>query len=540
MPSFRVPGHAAISATLNHPRRTSHGRTSSVHALDGSDLRKVGRSYSIHSASTSRQPVAARAGAPDLTATGEGGSQSSRVVPLHRPDDARESLCLFSVLLPLCWWLTASIPRCVAAFAPVLTLPALQLMSPDETAAHFFESDSLEVVAFLALVTASHSSSGSLLRRLSYQFCSKYGLQVRALYLSLSCTTYVLAIFVNKSVLAVLFVVAVDKVLGCVHESELDKTLIEDHDFQEPVAKLSPLRRSKNFVPGATNRPDTEKLFARLAQTVGYLSDDTAQAVMLRRPDEDAANSTRLRKRFIDKLMRRSSAPKPKKPTEVTGVISALGRKISLKRDQVAPTTLDASVADVSRRKEPSALLDLFPFRDRRGSAQKLRRGTQDETATEKTTGAGTTVPFTAFTSGASPAPPAAPSVNKDGPKAPSDSIIEREDGAHAVAVKGETDLQEAPLATVHSVSKSSKEREVHPSNTQSANMQKCPDKRKESTTASSSAMEPEPAGPREGSTSKRRTTRRGSRRRKSAREDVALAAAPSEGGERSQVLFCH
>ncbi|KAL1442323.1 hypothetical protein MTO96_046459 [Rhipicephalus appendiculatus] len=144
----------------------------------------------------------------------------------------QESLCLFSVLLPLCWWLTASIPRCVAAFAPVLTLPALQLMSPDETAAHFFESDSLEVVAFLALVTASHCSSGSLLRRLSYQFCSKYGLQVRALYLSLSCTTYVLAIFVNKSVLAVLFVVAVDKVLGCVHESELDKTLIEDHDFQ--------------------------------------------------------------------------------------------------------------------------------------------------------------------------------------------------------------------------------------------------------------------------------------------------------------------
>ncbi|KAL3191598.1 hypothetical protein MRX96_059696 [Rhipicephalus microplus] len=291
MPSFRVRGNAAVSSTPNHASRPSQGRTPSGQAFDGSDLRKVGRSYSIHSATTSRQPSLPVPPHPTSLRPAKEAhnpAASYHCIGLMMPvylapliyHATRESLCLFSVLLPLCWWLTTSIPRCVAAFAPVLTLPALQLMSPDETAAHFFESDSLEVVAFLALVTASHSSSGSLLRRLSYRFCSKYGLQVPALYLSLSCTTYVLAIFVNKSVLAVLFVVAVDKVLSCVHESDLDKTLIEDHVLQEPVTKLSPLRRkSTSFMPGTTNRPDTEKLFARLAQAVDYLSDDTAEAV---------------------------------------------------------------------------------------------------------------------------------------------------------------------------------------------------------------------------------------------------------------------
>lgn len=196
---------------------------------------------------------------------------------------SRESLCLYSVLLPLCWWLTSSMPRCVAAFAPLLTLPALQIMSPDDTAACFFESASLEVVAFLALVTAGHTSSGSLLRRLSYRFCSKYGVQVHALYLSLTCMTYVLAIFVHKSLVAVLLVLSVDKVLSCVHESELDTTLIEERALREPKAKVSLYRRSQSLVPGASNRSDTDKLFAQLAQAVDILNDETAEAVTLKK-----------------------------------------------------------------------------------------------------------------------------------------------------------------------------------------------------------------------------------------------------------------
>ncbi|XP_037269271.2 uncharacterized protein LOC119161047 isoform X2 [Rhipicephalus microplus] len=238
------------------------------------------------------------------------------------------------------------------------------------------------------------------------------------------------------------------------------------------------------------------------------------------KPDEDAANNARIRKRFVEKLVRRSSAPTPSKPAEVTSAISALGRKISSKRDQTAPTTLDATVADVSRRKERSALLDLFPSRDSRRSAQKLRRDAQNETATEKRSGSGTTVPFAAIAPGASPAHPAAPPANKDNPKVPCDFLVERDEGAHAVVVKAEE-----PLVTVHSVSKRPKEREAHPSKTRNANGQKFPDKHDKSSVASSTAMDPQPAGSCEGSTVKRRTTRSGSHRRKKRAQEDLLAA---------------
>ncbi|XP_049520849.1 uncharacterized transporter B0285.6-like [Dermacentor silvarum] len=87
------------------------------------------------------------------------------------------SLCLYSVLLPLCWWLTSSVPHCVAAFAPVVTLPALQIMSADETATYFFESKCIEMTALLVFLTAVHMT-GSLVPRISFKICSRFGLQV--------------------------------------------------------------------------------------------------------------------------------------------------------------------------------------------------------------------------------------------------------------------------------------------------------------------------------------------------------------------------
>ncbi|KAK8761874.1 hypothetical protein V5799_026871 [Amblyomma americanum] len=98
-------------------------------------------------------------------------------------------------------------------------------------AATLAQWESLEVTAFLALVTASHTS-GSLLRRSIFRFCSKHGLEIHALYFYLACLAYVLAVFVHKSLVAVLFVLTVDKLLGFVHECELDKSLIGERSDQ--------------------------------------------------------------------------------------------------------------------------------------------------------------------------------------------------------------------------------------------------------------------------------------------------------------------
>ncbi|KAK8785917.1 hypothetical protein V5799_007725 [Amblyomma americanum] len=88
----------------------------------------------------------------------------------------QECLCLYSLLLPLCWWMTNSVPRCVAALAPFVTLPVLRTLGADEAAAAFLTPASLRHLIFLVIVTASHTS-GRLIPRLSFNVCSKYGLQ---------------------------------------------------------------------------------------------------------------------------------------------------------------------------------------------------------------------------------------------------------------------------------------------------------------------------------------------------------------------------
>ncbi|XP_077507529.1 uncharacterized protein LOC144118466 [Amblyomma americanum] len=218
-------------------RHLSEIKSSSTQGLE--DGRKLSRSYSLQNLVRPSFQLHGDRSLPTRQRGDQGGTASYHCIGLMMPVylapliyyGTRESLCLYSVLLPLCWWMTSSVPRCVAAFAPVFTLPVLQIMSPDETAAYFFEWESLEVTAFLALVTASHTS-GSLLRRSIFRFCSKHGLEIHALYFYLACLAYVLAVFVHKSLVAVLFVLTVDKLLGFVHECELDKSLIGERSDQ--------------------------------------------------------------------------------------------------------------------------------------------------------------------------------------------------------------------------------------------------------------------------------------------------------------------
>ncbi|XP_065301031.2 guanine nucleotide-binding protein G(s) subunit alpha isoforms XLas-like [Dermacentor albipictus] len=484
-------------------------------------------------------------------------------------------------------------PRCVAALAPVLTLPALQIMSPDDTAACFFQMNSLEVVAFLALVTAGHSSSGSLLQRFSYLLCSKYGLQVRALYFSLTCMTYVLAIFMPKSLVAVLFVLTVDKVLSCVHESELDRTLIEERVSQEPKAKVAPYRRSQSLVPSVSDKPDTDKLFARLAQAVDVLNDETAETVTLNKrknrmgpdvqtekeqhqkqekwevdpsgwqsplnaidsplkslikrlsksietsrkaslvtlsrrtslpyastaskADDDTATNTGMRKRFSDKLRRRSGVPTSSgmANTESSGISSLAGLS---QRDQA--TALDASAPDVIRRQLRTPLLDSLPGRNvsaRRQRAQKRRRSTDAESVTTKTSAEAPVM--------ASAVPPDSSAANKNCSKVPTGSTVERVDDSQVVAVHSGSKGPEkggAPASTAQSI-KSRKRRDKstkEPAGTAP-------------TAAGSSAKDPQPAAAasRDGTTPKRKSSTGSHRRKKRSQEGAALAVTNSDAG---------
>ncbi|XP_070390340.1 uncharacterized protein [Dermacentor albipictus] len=187
----------------------------------------------------------------------------------------RPSLCLYAILLTLCWWLTSSVPRCVAAFAPVLTLPALQIVSADEAAAYFFASRSLEVTALLVFLTALHTT-GTLVPRISFKLCSRFGLQVRPLFVGVACVTYVLALFVHEGVVALLFVMALEKALSCVHESELDRPIMER--YKEPDSRdwlPLPLLISVNATP-AVEGARTDKLFDQLAKAVVNLNEAEA------------------------------------------------------------------------------------------------------------------------------------------------------------------------------------------------------------------------------------------------------------------------
>lgn len=180
-----------------------------------------------------------------------------------------ESLCLYSVLLPLSWWATGSIPRCVAALAPMVTLPVLQTMSADDAAAAFLTPASLIVFIFLVIVTAGHTS-GSMIPRLSFKICSKYGVQALPLFVWLAALTYVTSLFVPKPVVAVLLNLVVDKILRCIHHCERDRTLTEHHDSREesekqPPSPLAPTRQSSL----ASTKPDD--LLAELAEAVVQL-----------------------------------------------------------------------------------------------------------------------------------------------------------------------------------------------------------------------------------------------------------------------------
>ncbi|XP_049520857.1 uncharacterized protein LOC125944425 [Dermacentor silvarum] len=184
-----------------------------------------------------------------------------------------ESLCLYSVLLPLCWWATGSIPRCVAALAPMVTLPVLQTMSADDAAAAFLTPASLGLFIVLAITTAGYSS-GNMIPRLSFTVCSKYGLQVVPLFLWLAAVTYVTSLFVPKAVVAVLLNLVVDKILSCIHHCELDKTLIEQQDQREEPEKPSP--QPVQTRQASVTSIETERLLAELAEVVVQLDHECA------------------------------------------------------------------------------------------------------------------------------------------------------------------------------------------------------------------------------------------------------------------------
>ncbi|KAH7960449.1 hypothetical protein HPB49_019948 [Dermacentor silvarum] len=185
----------------------------------------------------------------------------------------QESLCLYSVLLPLCWWATGSIPRCVAALAPMVTLPVLQTMSADDAAAAFLTPASLGLFIVLAITTAGYSS-GNMIPRLSFTVCSKYGLQVVPLFLWLAAVTYVTSLFVPKAVVAVLLNLVVDKILSCIHHCELDKTLIEQQDQREEPEKPSP--QPVQTRQASVTSIETERLLAELAEVVVQLDHECA------------------------------------------------------------------------------------------------------------------------------------------------------------------------------------------------------------------------------------------------------------------------
>ncbi|KAH7958378.1 hypothetical protein HPB49_001110 [Dermacentor silvarum] len=221
-------------------------------------------------------------------------------------------------------------------------------------------------------------------------------------------------------------------------------------------------------------------------------------------PVEEKINTTR---RLSDKLKRRSGARTSSMANTETSAASA--------------ATLDASVVDVSRRQQRTALLDSLPVRDvsvKRQRAQKHRRGTDAESVSTKADGEASVI-----VSSASPAPSPA---NKDGSKVASDSIVDRVDDSRS--------------ATVHSGSKGAEKGGVSTSTTQSTKTRKRRDKTKETAAAApnsltatgSSEKDPQPgaAVSREDTTSKRRTSTGSHRRKKRAQEGVAVAVTNSDG----------
>ncbi|XP_054934184.1 uncharacterized protein [Dermacentor andersoni] len=134
-------------------------------------------------------------------------------------------------------------------------------------------SRSLEVTALLVFLTAVHTT-GNLVPRISFKLCSRFGLQVRTLFVGVACVTFVLALFVHEGVVALLFVMALEKMLSCVHESELDRTIMEHYKEPDNLDWLPlPLLISGNATP-AVEGAHTDKLFDQLAKAVVNLNEE--------------------------------------------------------------------------------------------------------------------------------------------------------------------------------------------------------------------------------------------------------------------------
>ncbi|KAK8766536.1 hypothetical protein V5799_006678 [Amblyomma americanum] len=147
----------------------------------------------------------------------------------------------------------------------------------DITISYRLQSKSLEATALLAFLTAAVTTS-SLVQRISFKLCSRIGLQVRSLFVGMACLTYVLAIFMHQNVLAMFFVLLVDKVLSCVHETELDKTFTERLEKRVSLEWLSlpgPIQATdKSFADAA----GADKLMDKLAKAVVNLNDAVAES----------------------------------------------------------------------------------------------------------------------------------------------------------------------------------------------------------------------------------------------------------------------
>ncbi|KAL1428441.1 hypothetical protein MTO96_002817 [Rhipicephalus appendiculatus] len=260
---------------LPAPASTTTGDSRALRALssDRGTVHRGSRSYSIHSFSRrlSRDPLA-----PDKWPSIERFQVEEQqmyglaglLMPLYLSpliyQGTRESLCMYSMLLPLCWWATGSIPRCMAALAPMVTLPVLQTMSADEAAAAFLTPASLIIFIFLVIVTAGRTS-GSMDPQAELQDMQQVWRPV--------AVTYVTSLFVPKTVVAVLLNLVVDKILRCIHHCERDRTLIEHHDSREESDKQPPLAPTRQCSL-ASIKPDD--LLAELAEAVVQLARECA------------------------------------------------------------------------------------------------------------------------------------------------------------------------------------------------------------------------------------------------------------------------
>lgn len=257
-----------MCAAYNKMSRRFSSRTNSWVSGTPSGLQTVhrrSRSYSLHPSSlTSRTGSIVR-----LTAAVKKPTENASyeyigfLMPVYMAPmlfGGKEGICFYCILLPLAWWALSSIPRPVAAFLPFVTLPIFNIMDPDHLSTAFFSVDVLAAVTFLGLMMVFYSQS-TLIPRVSFRVCGFFGLQMRYLFVWLSVVTYLTTQFVSNTLLAMLLVLAIDKILNCVHEQQLDvhhsiNVSEEPGLFQVPGVKSTPMEQ------------DTDVLFDELSAAV--------------------------------------------------------------------------------------------------------------------------------------------------------------------------------------------------------------------------------------------------------------------------------